>query len=74
MLQSDRNRVFHEFRKGVCRNLVCTGSYPPSNLSTSSSVQRPYNPTLTRCVLPALTLLFGANGQICSREELTSRP
>lgn len=24
MLQSDRNRVFHEFRKGVCRNLVCT--------------------------------------------------
>lgn len=29
MLQSDRNRVFHEFRKGVCRNLVCTGSYPP---------------------------------------------
>jgi len=24
MQQSDRNRVFHEFRKGVCRNLVCT--------------------------------------------------
>lgn len=24
MMQSDRNRVFHEFRKGACRNLVCT--------------------------------------------------
>lgn len=25
MLQADRNRVFHDFRNGVCRNLVCTG-------------------------------------------------
>jgi ATP-dependent RNA helicase DDX6/DHH1 len=24
MLQADRNRVFHDFRQGVCRNLVCT--------------------------------------------------
>lgn len=24
MPQSDRNRVFHDFRNGVCRNLVCT--------------------------------------------------
>ncbi|KAI0701388.1 eukaryotic translation initiation factor 4A-like protein [Cytidiella melzeri] len=24
MLQSHRNRVFHDFRKGVCRNLVCS--------------------------------------------------
>ena len=24
MLQSYRNRVFHDFRKGNCRNLVCT--------------------------------------------------
>jgi ATP-dependent RNA helicase DDX6/DHH1 len=25
MLQSHRNRVFHDFRNGVCRNLVCSG-------------------------------------------------
>eukprot|EP00039_Didymoeca_costata_P001246 m.51029 g.51029 ORF g.51029 m.51029 type:complete len:428 (-) comp10701_c1_seq1:549-1832(-) len=24
MQQSDRNRVFHDFRKGLCRNLVCS--------------------------------------------------
>jgi ATP-dependent RNA helicase DDX6/DHH1 len=24
MLQANRNRVFHEFRNGVCRNLVCS--------------------------------------------------
>ena len=24
MLQSHRNRVFHDFRNGECRNLVCT--------------------------------------------------
>ncbi|XP_065002316.1 DEAD-box ATP-dependent RNA helicase 8-like isoform X2 [Musa acuminata AAA Group] len=26
MLQDHRNRVFHDFRNGACRNLVCTGS------------------------------------------------
>ena len=26
MQQSYRNKVFHEFRKGTCRNLVCTGT------------------------------------------------
>jgi ATP-dependent RNA helicase DDX6/DHH1 len=25
MNQADRNRVFHDFRKGHCRNLVCSG-------------------------------------------------
>ncbi|KAM3368645.1 hypothetical protein ACQJBY_016880 [Aegilops geniculata] len=25
MLQDHRNRVFHDFRNGACRNLVCTG-------------------------------------------------
>jgi ATP-dependent RNA helicase DDX6/DHH1 len=24
MPQADRNRVFHDFRRGVCRNLVCS--------------------------------------------------
>lgn len=28
MLQNHRNRVFHDFRNGVCRNLVCSGKYP----------------------------------------------
>lgn len=28
MLQQHRNRVFHDFRNGVCRNLVCSGEWP----------------------------------------------
>uniref|UniRef100_A0A671M3B2 RNA helicase n=1 Tax=Sinocyclocheilus anshuiensis TaxID=1608454 RepID=A0A671M3B2_9TELE len=27
MMQEYRNRVFHDFRNGLCRNLVCTGRY-----------------------------------------------
>ncbi|GFZ21044.1 RNAhelicase-like 8 [Actinidia rufa] len=27
MLQDHRNRVFHDFRNGACRNLVCTETY-----------------------------------------------
>jgi len=26
MMQSHRNRVFHDFRTGNCRNLVCSGA------------------------------------------------
>lgn len=26
-VQEHRNRVFHDFRNGLCRNLVCTGKY-----------------------------------------------
>lgn len=26
--QEYRNRVFHDFRNGLCRNLVCTGEFP----------------------------------------------
>lgn len=29
MLQAHRNRVFHDFRNGVCRNLVCSGASRP---------------------------------------------
>ena len=27
MMQEYRNRVFHDFRNGLCRNLVCTGTW-----------------------------------------------
>lgn len=27
MQQAHRNRVFHDFRNGACRNLVCSGNY-----------------------------------------------
>lgn len=30
MNQADRNRVFHDFRKGHCRNLVCSGEPTPT--------------------------------------------
>ena len=29
MLQNHRNRVFHDFRSGRCRNLVCSGQASP---------------------------------------------
>lgn len=35
MNQADRNRVFHDFRKGHCRNLVCSGKYKMSSLTFS---------------------------------------
>jgi ATP-dependent RNA helicase DDX6/DHH1 len=28
MLQAHRNRVFHDFRGGMTRNLVCSGTFP----------------------------------------------
>ncbi len=28
MMQNHRNRVFHDFRNGNCRNLVCSGALP----------------------------------------------
>ena len=27
MQQAHRNRVFHDFRNGLCRNLVCSGNF-----------------------------------------------
>jgi len=27
MAQAHRNRVFHDFRAGLCRNLVCSGNW-----------------------------------------------
>lgn len=38
MLQAHRNRVFHDFRNGVCRNLVCSG---PSRLAPVGANNRP---------------------------------
>ena len=32
MQQAHRNRIFHDFRKGACRNLVCTGKEILSSL------------------------------------------
>ena len=34
MLQSHRNRVFHDFRNGNCRNLVSSGQLPELVSST----------------------------------------
>jgi len=32
MAQAHRNRVFHDFRKGSCRNLVCSGNIVKSSI------------------------------------------
>lgn len=34
MMQEYRNRVFHDFRNGLCRNLVCTGGWRNYMLQT----------------------------------------
>ncbi len=39
MMQSHRNRVFHDFRTGNCRNLVCSGA---------ASCRRPVLTVLTK--------------------------
>jgi superfamily II DNA/RNA helicase len=41
MLQAHRNRVFHEFRRGACRNLVCSGM-----LLTCDTVVQALSPAL----------------------------
>ena len=40
MAQQHRNRVFHDFRQGLCRNLVCSGQYarrPPGGATRGGS-------------------------------------
>ena len=57
MLQSHRNRVFHDFRNGVCRNLVCSGTSPlyPCSPPLLSHHSPPYRQILTRPSLDLLT-------------------
>jgi ATP-dependent RNA helicase DDX6/DHH1 len=38
MMQNHRNRVFHDFRNGNCRNLVCSGACRSVSRSTSPAV------------------------------------
>ncbi|KAG6432424.1 hypothetical protein SASPL_104000 [Salvia splendens] len=38
MLQDHRNRVFHDFRNGACRNLVCTGLFLDLSFLDSSNL------------------------------------
>jgi ATP-dependent RNA helicase DDX6/DHH1 len=43
MMQNHRNRVFHDFRNGNCRNLVCSGAsrqYPSTDSSPSTQMHR----------------------------------
>ncbi|KAF8591283.1 DEAD-domain-containing protein [Ramaria rubella] len=48
MLQSHRNRVFHDFRNGVCRNLVCSGEYIVNILHHPKLIPPPRLDLLTR--------------------------
>lgn len=68
MLQSHRNRVFHDFRNGLCRNLVSSGarkaheaqySTSSSAAGTSSATQPSLLPpiaALSHCSMPSATL------------------
>lgn len=64
MAQDHRNRVFHDFRNGACRNLVCTGAFCVSsrNVFQVSCVGRDDDKTK----LGNVCLL-----QICLHVELT---
>lgn len=61
MMQNHRNRVFHDFRNGNCRNLVCSG------VCWSVSRHRsPAAPTLLHsCNVPALAVL-----SLCLYQEI----
>ena len=84
MLQDHRNRVFHDFRNGACRNLVCTGLYPCQifshilgkiiifcrhGKSCWSSIMLFTFSTCHLCPIYGVCSLL----QICLPEELTSR-
>jgi superfamily II DNA/RNA helicase len=68
MLQSHRNRVFHDFRNGLCRNLVSSGARKAheAQYSTSSSAAGSSSATqpsllppiaaLSHCSMPSATL------------------
>ncbi len=43
MQQAHRNRVFHDFRRGACRNLVCSGTYIPSSFHSSQLIRFVYS-------------------------------
>lgn len=38
MMQEYRNRVFHDFRNGLCRNLVCTGRWSKSIFKSTRNI------------------------------------
>lgn len=42
MAQAHRNRVFHDFRKGSCRNLVCSGKIIINKYFTVLTFNRNY--------------------------------
>lgn len=56
MEQKYRNQVFHEFRNGKCRNLVCTGASQRAKIYFSSYYLYSKSPLLTigRCLCACL--------------------
>ena len=40
MVQAHRNRVFHDFRNGNCRNLVCSGACSVQRISRYTTFSR----------------------------------
>lgn len=52
MLQQHRNRVFHDFRNGACRHLVCTGTFGCPLLWC------PHHPNLLRLLSFLFSFLF----------------
>ena len=54
MNQQHRNRVFHDFRQGLCRNLVCSGQlhfHLRANIHTTSRLCTLYLRTRLKAVL-----------------------
>jgi ATP-dependent RNA helicase DDX6/DHH1 len=71
MLQSHRNRVFHDFRNGLCRNLVSSGERV-GVLVSGRGVPQPSAPADTRPLTPACSHHRRLNAQTCSRAASTS--
>ena len=54
MLQSHRNRVFHDFRNGNCRNLVSSGTAP--SLQNPSLHTVPSGPSAVSGMVPIIKI------------------
>jgi hypothetical protein len=56
-MQQHRNRVFHDFRHGDCRNLVCSGMYTNISAKNSSRSDWGANPWPTATPLSQIAIL-----------------
>ncbi|KAI2653007.1 putative ATP-dependent RNA helicase DDX6 [Labeo rohita] len=56
MMQEYRNRVFHDFRNGLCRNLVCTAASSVEGANCNQQLSPPLTPPIREATMADLNL------------------